>query len=169
MRKLIYIAILLSVICTLWSSPITSQAQEGMWVEVLNSHIVLTKAIDDSCYFGNTYNVYLNLPGECGRPTNAKNKYMIYGHSFSCDSIMCHYSREAVDTSVWASLIIGDTVRLFDGNRLWSGRVIEVIHAANEHSILPQDEFPCSSGVCGTLTVCADLKPAYTVVRIVYK
>ncbi len=177
MRRILFtlLFIALSLYACNWT-PAPAEAQGTMWVEVLNSHVELTRAQDDGCVFGeNTRTVYLNRPGECGRPADVTNVFMIYGHNFWVDKVMAHYSRDGVGVGVWPALhaagngLPADTVRLFDGKRLWRGTVIEVIHEAQKYGLQPQSEFPCPTGVCGTLTTCADLKPGWTLVRVAYR
>jgi hypothetical protein len=160
--------LIISLYACNWT-PAPAAAQAGMYVEVLNSRVPLLRAQDDGCYFGNTFKVYLNRPGECGRPADAKNVFLVYGHNFSCDAVYCPFSRDGVDVGVWPALVVGDKVRLFDGKRLWHGVVIEVIPDANAKGIENWYEFPCSTGVCGTLTTCSGLRPSWTVVRVIYR
>jgi hypothetical protein len=171
------ISLIVLLVGSLWGPvqvPVRAQGG-GAWVEVLNDgeRVPLQRATDLNCAWTDSSPALINRPGECGRPTTAKNVYMVYSHNMWCDApgvgSMCHYSRTASGVFAWGALKVDDPVELYDGAHLWRGKVVQVIRDAGTQGINPQDEFTCPKGAtCGVLTTCADLRPAYVVVRVAY-
>lgn len=171
MKRLIQVVLLLII----WCFPPSVGAQGGAWVEVLHdgAREPLQPAYSVGCRWDFTVNSLINLPGECGRPVDATNVFMVVQHNLWCDKpgpgAACHFDRNTPGYA-WGALVPGDPVSLFDGRRLWRGVVMEVIRNAGAAGVEPQTEFPCPRGwVCGTLTTCAGLRPEYVVVRVKYR
>lgn len=166
MKKFSFIILLLVLIF-----PIRTQAEENMWVMVLNDGIKepLIHASEVKCVWTWPSPSLVNQAGECGRNPNTKNVFMIYAHNTWVDKVMAHYDRKAGGIWAWGALEIGDPVQFFDGHKIWQGKVFEVIRNAGSLGIDGNTEFNCPGKICGTLTTCADIRPAYIVIRIVYK
>jgi hypothetical protein len=109
--------------------------------------------------------VQLNLPGDCGRPSDATNKFLIYGQNTWCDETLCYSDRTMGGIFSWGMLRIDDPVTLYDGEQLWAGRVIGMIY-----NVAPQTEFACPDGAtCGVLCTAVGRRPNWIVIRIAYK
>jgi len=168
MRKNTLITTIVLMVALLTSmAPVA--AQTGNWIEVNGGRTDLTLAADYDCRWGAGAPALINLPGMCGRSATTRNVYMIYSHAAYCDDVMCHYDLAQGGVSAWAALPIGYQVKLSINGQVWQGRVIEVIRDAGSQGIDGNTEFKCPTAKCGTLTTCADLRPAYVVVRVAYR
>jgi hypothetical protein len=162
--KIVMLTVALSLLI---NSPSPVGAQDNTpWVEVLNDGVQmgLTFARDVDCD-PQAAAVQLNLPGNCGRPVDANNRYLIYGQNGWCDETECFADRATGGIFAWGALHIDDPVWLFDGEQLWSGHVIGMIY-----NIPPQTEFSCPDGyACGVLCTAVGPLSNWIVIRVAYK
>jgi len=160
-------AIVLLMALVMSGTPVAAQSDN--WIEVNGVRTGLTMAADYNCQWGPGAPALINLAGMCGRSTTTKNAFMIYSHNAWCDRVMCHYDVAQGGVFAWGALPVGYQVKLSINGQLRQGRVIEVIRNAGAVGIDGNTEFDCPTATCGTLTTCADLRPAYVVVRIAYR
>jgi hypothetical protein len=147
-------------------APVAAQADTTPWVEVNGDGIqmILTFARDVGCD-QTAAAIQLNLPGDCGRPLTATNRFLVYGQNAWCNETECHADRAIGGIFAWPVLQIGDHVMLFDGGQLWAGYVIGMIY-----NIEHQREFDCPDGfTCGVLCTAVGRIPNWIVIRVAYK
>jgi hypothetical protein len=134
------------------------------WVDADGARTDILPAYVLKCVYNNEFPM-INRAGECGRPKGLQPDLMIYGPNGSCEGQYCNTGREYGGVAMWPALSVGSPVTVCVNGALYRGKVFEVIPSADTKGILPQTPFKCKTGVCGTLTTAAGIRPHYTVTR----
>jgi hypothetical protein len=139
-------------------------------------HLPLTR-LDPDCKLDQTTDRKLQVAATCGEPLK-HNRYQVLAHNWDCSLQdgcpgLDWGGYDGINAGI-ANLRRYDPVQLFDGYHLWQGVVIYAEYISDQ-SITPQDEFRCSTGVCGTAVVSfgpwlsTPNRMGYFLVRIAYQ